>query len=291
MSLLSRLESRFGRWAIPNLTVLLIAGQVLLYVLSNSVRAAGGGVDPLGLFYLEPAQIVQGQIWRMVSFAFLPPNTNLLFAFIGWYLLYLFGSTLEHFWGTFRFNCFLLIGLVANVLAAFVAWLVWGLPFPILPGTVMMATSAAASNALLYGSIVLAFARICPDFVLNMFFVLPIRIKWLALLAWIGYGYGFLRGPNVARVLIIAGVLNYLIFFGRDHLREWKQGKRRREFQSRVKSAAQPIQHECLVCGINNENSPKTLFRYCSKCDGQCCYCPEHIHDHQHVTADEKQPT
>ena len=29
----------------------------------------------------------------------------------------------------------------------------------------------------------------------------------------------------------------------------------------------------------------------CSKCSGQSCYCPEHIHDHEHVLAEEPDPS
>ncbi len=284
--MLSRLESRFGHWAIPNITVIIIAGQVLLYFLNFLQRGQIAVGDPLTNLYLEPAKILDGQVWRLVSCVFLPPNTILLFAFIGWSLFYTFGTTLEQYWGVFRYNAFLLIGLLANIVAAFLTWYFWGLPRPALPNGAIIGSSAAASNALLFGSVILAFARIRPDYILNIFFILPIKIKWLALLAWISYGYAFLKGPNMARILILAAIFNYIFFFGREHLREWKQGQRRRSFQATVKAATKPIQHQCLVCDLSSETSPKTLFRYCSKCDGQCCYCPEHIQDHEHVIAE-----
>ena len=281
--MLSRLESRFGRWAIPNVTVIIIAGQVLLYFLNFIQRNQGLGSDPLANLYLEPAKILQGQVWRLFTCVFLPPNTILLFAFIGWWLLYTFGTTLEHYWGTFRYNVFLLVGLLANILAAFVTWYFWGLPRPFLPNSAIIGSSAAASNALLFGSVILAFARVRPDYILYIFFILPIKIKWLALVAWISYGYGFFSGPGMARILILAALVNYLLFFGKEHLRDWKQGNRRRTHQATVKAARKKIQHQCLVCELNSENAPRTLFRYCSKCEGQCCYCPEHIKNHEHV--------
>jgi len=284
--MLSRLESRFGRWAIPNVTVIIIAGQVLLYFLNFVQRGQIGGGDPFSNLYLEPAKIIEGQVWRLFTCVFLPPNKILIFAFITWSLFYTFGSTLEYYWGTFRYNVFLLVGLFANILAAFITWYLWGLPRPFLPTSVVIGSSAAASNALLFGSVILAFARVRPDFILNIFFILPVKIKWLALLAWISYAYGFLKGPGMARVLIFAGILNYVLFFGREHLREWKQGHRRRSFQAKVNSATKSVRHQCLVCDLNSGNSPKTLFRYCSKCEGQSCYCPEHIQNHEHVVAD-----
>jgi len=167
---------------------------------------------------------------------------------------------------------FLLVGYVASVGAAFLAY--------------ALGVDAIANNMFLYGTLFLAFARLFPDFTINLFFILPIKVKWLALLMWIMYGYQLLTSGWMGRMLIVASVLNYLLFFGREHLREWKQGHRRRAYQAQVQSAAKEIQHECRVCGLNSQDSPKTLFRYCSKCDGQCCYCPEHIREHEHVTSE-----
>jgi hypothetical protein len=81
----------------------------------------------------------------------------------------------------------------------------------------------------------------------------------------------------------VATVLNYLLFFGREHVRELRHGQRRRSFQSKAKRATSTAGHACVVCGLNSEDSPRTLFRYCSKCSGQRCYCPQHIRDHEHV--------
>ena len=270
MSIIARLESRFGRWAIPNVTAIIIAGQVLLYFLQ--AMQAGRG-NELAKIYLQPSAVLQGEVWRLITFLFTPPGTNLLFAFFFWYLMYLFGSTLERQWGTFRYNVFLLVGYLANVGAVFIAY--------------SLGADIPANNGFLYATIFLAFARLYPDFTLNIFFILPIKVRWLALLMWIGFGYGLIRGDWMGRMLIIASVSNYLLFFGREHLREWKHGQRRRAFQSQTKAAMKQIKHQCRVCELNSENSPKTLFRYCSKCSGQQCYCPEHIQDHEHVTADD----
>jgi len=266
MSLLPRLESRFGRWAIPNVTVIIIAGQVLLYFL-QVMRAGQGG--ELAKIYLLPSAVLQGEVWRLFTFLFAPPATRSIFVIFYWILMYLFGNGLEQQWGTFRYNIFLLIGYLASVAAAFIAY--------------AFGYDAIANNGFLYGTVFLAFARLFPDFTINIYFILPIKIKWLALLMWIGYGYGFIKGDWMGRMLIVASILNYLLFFGREHVRDWRQGHRRREYQSKVKATSKSIQHQCEVCDLNSETSPRTLFRYCSKCDGQCCYCPEHIRNHEHV--------
>lgn len=269
MSFGKKLEARLRRWAIPNPTAIIIAGQVLLYLVQIGSQAGQFGGDPFDKIYLDPERVLQGEVWRLITFAFVPPQTTIIWAIFGWLIFYFFGTTLEATWGTFRYNLFLVIGIVTNIAAAFVAW--------------SMGALTIADNGFLYGTVFLAFARLFPDFVINVFFVLPVRIKWLALLAWIGYGYAFVSGGWMGRMLIIASLFNYFVFFGRDHLREWKQGHRRRSFQARAARVGKPV-HTCLVCGLDSEASPKAAFRYCSKCAGQCCYCPEHIQNHEHVT-------
>jgi hypothetical protein len=281
MSLLNRLESRFGRWAVPNLTALLIGGQAALFGASLLRGREAGGLIASKVA-LWPSQILEGEVWRLVTFPFMPPQSPIIFALISWMLLYLFGNALEQSWGAFRYNVYLLIAYVANIAAAFAVYAVWGAQqFGFQP----LGMAGVGSNALLYGGVFFAFVRLFPDMVINLFFVLPIRIKWLGLLGWIGVGYGILTGSGAERLLLVGMIINYLVYFGRDHVREWRQGQRRRAFETKVKQAALP-RHECQVCGLNSVDSPKTLFRYCSKCAGQQCYCPDHIRDHEHVTED-----
>ena len=274
MSFRNKLESRLRRWAIPNPTAFIIAGQVVLYLLQTARQAGQLGGDPFAKIYLDPGLVLQGEVWRLITFAFVPPQTTLIWAIFGWLMFYFFGTTLENTWGTFRYNLFLLIGLIANIAAAFVAW--------------SMGALTVADNAFLYGTVFLAFARLFPDFVINVFFILPVRIKWLALLTWIAYAYGFVTGTWMGRLLILASVANYFVFFGREHIRDFKQANRRRSFQARAAKVGKAV-HTCLVCGIDSDTSPKTAFRYCSKCAGQRCYCPEHIQNHEHVTSDSEE--
>ncbi len=283
MSLVSRLERRFGRFAIPNLTISLMAGQAALYIASRFPQ----GID-ISRVALNPALVMEGQAWRLVTFLFTPPATDPIFVIFYFLLFHLFGTTLEQHWGVFRFNLFILIGWLANIVAAFAgAAIVGGLRDGAGDAQLLQLASITASNAFLYSSMFLAFARLYPDFTLNLFFVLPIRIRWLALLNWIVYGYLLVRGGWMTRMLIIATVLNYLLFFGGEHWREFRYGHRRRSFQAKAKRAIKPPKHVCEVCGINSDEAPRTLFRYCSRCAGQRCYCPEHIRDHEHVVETE----
>jgi hypothetical protein len=275
MSLISRMESRFGRYAVPNLTLILIVGQVFLYVARHFAPGAGDE-DVLEKVRLLPEAVLSGQVWRLVTFLFDPPLNNPLFAFFFWYMFYFMGTTLEADWGRFRYNAFLLIGYLACVVSAFVTYfavdaagLQGGLP---------------ANNGFLYGTVFLAFARLYPEFVLYIMFILPVKIKWLAMLQWIFYGLQFLSGNPMVMGMVVASVANYFLFFGRDIWQGAKQGHRRMQHQSRALKGHGRIIHKCAVCGLSSESSPQTQFRYCSKCDGELCYCPEHLQNHEHVS-------
>jgi hypothetical protein len=276
MSLLARLESKFGRYAVPNLTVFIIAGQVLAYLAGMAPAAPGQG-SVLESIRLVPDKVLEGEWWRVLTYLFDPPRTNVIFAFFAWYLFYLMGTSLEATWGAFRYSVYLAIGYVASVAAAFLSWFAIGGP------------GLPASNAFLYGSVFLAFARFYPEFVIYLLFILPVKIKWLAWLTWALYAWSFVMSPFwLSRMMIVAAVLNYLLFFGRDVWRDVKHGHRRMRFQSAAlqgRGGHKRLVHECRVCGLTSETSPRTQFRYCSRCDSDCCYCPEHLDDHEHVVA------
>ncbi len=272
---------RFGWLAVPHLTIVLIAGQVALFAANMMPE----GVS-LNRIELDPGRVVSGEWWRLATFLFVPPGGRSILVIFYFMLMYLFGTTLEQHWGAFRFNLFLLVGYLANVAAAFIAWGAGRPEFGLVDAAGAMG-STHATNQFLYGSLFLAFARLYPDFIINLFYILPIRIKWLALLAWILYGVKLVTGDWMTRLLILATVLNYLLFFGAEHWREFRHSHRRRSFQSKAKKATTAPNHACRVCGLSSDDSPRTLFRYCTKCAGQCCYCPEHIRHHQHVTVEE----
>jgi hypothetical protein len=273
MSILSRLNAKFGRYAVPNLTVVLIVGQVLVYI-AQQLNPGKQGFDMLERIRMYPDRVLAGEYWRIITFLFDPPATNLIFAVFFWYIFYLMGTTLEVTWGAFRYNVYLLIGYIGSIAFAFAAYFAQG-----------ALAGMPASSGFLYGTIFLAFARFFPDFTMYIFFVLPIKIKWLALLIWIRYTYGFLFGDWMERAMIVASVANYLLFFGHDIWLGVKQGHRRMRHQARALQAPPRIVHACRTCGITSDDAPHLQFRYCSKCDGDSCYCPEHLREHEHVVA------
>jgi len=278
MSWIDRLDAKFGRFAVPNVTVLLIAGQVLAFVANSLPGMETAAV--LASIDLKPDKVLQGEWWRLITFVFDPPITNALFAFFFWYLFYLMGTTLEANWGAFRYNVYLLLGYVASLVMAFAAWFAGGVP------------GQVASNGYLYGTVFLAFARLYPDFIINIFFIVPVKIRWLAMLTWIMYAITLLFSQSwLERAMVVAAVFNFLVFFGRDVLHDMQHRHRRMQFQSRSlqgrETKGRKMAHACHVCGLSSADSPKTPFRYCSECGGDYCYCPEHLANHEHVkTAD-----
>ena len=254
------LEKRLGRFAIPNITAYVILAQVAMYLMVHANPQFATKM------LLIPKDVMAGEIFRLLTFVIVPPCDSPLWAFFFWYLFYLMGTALERFWGTFKYNLFLLVGYVATVATAFIT--------PEVP----------ASNWFLEGTVFLAFAWLNPDFVLHIFYVLAVRIKWLALLTWIGFGFIVAFGPWSALLGVVASVLNFLIFFGSDIRYRMTHGHRHMFGQVRRFSAAKPeYLHKCEACGITDTSHPQEDFRYCSKCTGDVAYCSEHLRDHAHL--------
>jgi membrane associated rhomboid family serine protease len=267
-SLLNKLERVFGRFAIANLSLFLVAGQVAVFLCGMLLHALS--TDPL---VLVPVLVLQGEWWRVLTFLLIPPPVSWIFIAFSWWIFYLMGSALEDYWGVFRYNLFLFIGWVLTVGAAY------------------LTQAEPATNLFVAGSVFLAFAYLNPDFELVLFFILPVKVKWLALLTWVGYAVVFFRGEWSTRCQVLATVGNFLLFFGRDIFLSARLHRRRMTgaAQGFGRSSAEPeARHRCRICGKTELTDPQLDFRYCSKCVGEHCYCSEHIFNHEHVLTDEK---
>ncbi|PTX91481.1 rhomboid family intramembrane serine protease [Opitutus sp. ER46] len=269
MSLLDRLERIFGRFAVPNLALYLVIGQVFVFV------SRMFGLLPVEKLMYAPVLVLQGEWWRPLTFMFVIPLPQGLFGYVftafGWYLFYMMSSAMESYWGVFRFNLFLFTNWLLTAALAFVT--------PYTPVT----------NLYILGAVFLAYAFINPDFELLLFFVLPLKIKWIALFTWALYGVNFFLGSWGLRLQIAAAAITFLLFFGSTMLRGARQSQR--QSAARTERAREQVQprHVCYVCGKTDLSHPDLDFRYCSKCAGDQCYCPEHIHNHAHVVASEDQ--
>jgi len=260
MALLDKLERKFGRYAIPNVTVYLIAGQSFFYLMFMT-----GQLDRRMTYY-SAQTLMSGEWWRLLALPFDPPRQSLIFTLFAWYFFWMMGSALESHWGAFRYNAFLLLGFLITAAVSFVV--------PWEPMT----------NTFIAGSIFLAFATLFPDFQILLFFILPIQVKWLALLTWLGYAWQLVVGDWSDRLMVVAAIANYLIFFSRDIMLNLRHGKRVAARKAERKIRRDEPVHRCTTCGITDKTHPEMDFRYCPKCDGQYGYCKDHIFSHTHIT-------
>ena len=259
MKLLNRLERKFGDFAIPNLTLYLIALQCLTFILSMAYP------DFVAKLVLSHDGLVAGEWWRLLTVLFMRPTPYLILMLFYVFFYYFIGTALEAQWGTFRYNVYILIGYLATLLTALIP-------------------HAIVTNVFLMESIFLAFAWLFPEYPILLFFILPVKVKWLGLAAWITYLIAFFGGDWAVKAEVAAGALNFLIFFHGDlwqWLRSYPRRMRSQMAQARARDP-QPPMHVCAVCGVSDQSDKKMEFRYCPLCTGTPAYCINHIHNHQH---------
>ena len=272
---LDKMERRFGRYAIRNLTMYLLAGYAIGYLLSFTMPQL------LTYFTLEPALILKGQVWRLLSWVIIPPNDNIIFVIFMMLLYYSLGNTLESYWGAFRYNVYIFSGILFTVIGAFIVnGLIGGIT----------GFGSLYSTYYINMSIFLACASIMPDYQLLLYGIIPIKMKWLAVLDVVLLAVDAVQGGLIIRIVIIASLLNFIIFFFcnrnlRGH--SPKQVARRKKFQKQISRPqnqyAGGAKHRCAVCGRTELDDPTLEFRYCSKCNGNYEYCQEHLFTHEHV--------
>lgn len=262
-SLLRLLERRLERYAVPHVSLMIALANAVVWMM---LMVRPGLMFTLALI---PAEVMQGQWYRLFSFLALPPGFD-IFTLFGILFFYFMGETLENQWGTFRYNIYLLIAYVATVA---VAWLNPAMP---------------TMSAYLYGSVFLAFAWLYPEFVINLYFLIPVKVKYVALATWLLYLFTVTFQPWPAKLAVLASVANFLLFFGYDIYLRMLKSKRDMVFQlAEIKRRQQGL-HRCTVCGVTEKDDHQIDFRYCSKCDGSFEYCEVHLKNHEHRTAAEK---
>jgi membrane associated rhomboid family serine protease len=262
LRLLDKLEKRLGRIGVKGLMNYIIGLNVIVFILTY--------LDTTGMFLnkllLAPQMVMQGEVWRLITFVFIPPTFSPLWLIFALYLYYMIGSSLEHEWGTFKFNAYYLIGIIATIIGAFL-------------------TGSAATSAYLNLSLFLAFACIFPNYQLMLFFVLPVKIKYLAWLDAAFLGYTLLTGSLSVRAMVIASILNFLLFFGKDLYLMIRSGGRAYYNKSAYKAKLPKdiTIHRCEVCGRTEKDDKSLEFRYCVECEGDHEYCMEHLDSHEHI--------
>ncbi|HUO07815.1 MAG TPA: rhomboid family intramembrane serine protease [Phycisphaerae bacterium] len=264
----NRFLAAFGRIAIPNITVYLIAFQVMcLFMIVGQPQSH---FEQKLVF--DAARVMQGEWWRVITFLFLPPIENPVFAFFAFYFFWLMGTALESHWGTARFNLFLLIGALATIGSGFLAY-------------ALGAEGIGGTNVYIGETVFLAFATLYPDFQIYLFFILPVKVKYLAILTGIMLCLQLLVVGWVEKAMLVAAVGNYLLFFSGDIVELIRRGKSRARQKMRQSALYVPpsgdAMHCCCVCKATEKTHPDYEFRYCSECGGKC-YCLQHQKEHVH---------
>ncbi|NLK98040.1 hypothetical protein [Defluviitalea saccharophila] len=260
MRWLDQLERKLGRFAVRNLMLYIIGLNAIVFVMTYLSQ------ESLYFLMLDPTSVLNGEVWRLITFIFIPPTLSPLWAAFVLYFYYMIGSSLEHEWGTFRFNLFYLLGMLGTILSAFIS-------------------NSIVSSTYINLSLFLAFARIYPDYQILLFFLLPIKIRYLAWLDWFIFILTILVYPLPYKLAAIASLINYFIFFGKDIVTNAKTS--RVVHQNRQQFKAQMPKdftiHKCTICGITEKDDPDMEFRYCSTCEGDYEYCMNHLKNHEHI--------
>ena len=288
MKWFNKLERKLGRFAIPNLMLYII----ILYGFGFAINMFVPGFYTQYLS-LNAEAILQGEVWRLLTFIIQPPSTKLLFVVFTLYLYYSLGQSLEYTWGTFRFNMYFFTGVLLHIIAAMLTYGLTGLSLPM--GTYYLNLS-----------LFFAYATIYSNQRFYIFGILPIKVKWLAWIDAAYFGYAILQaflpaygGDPLTGILYKAialeafvSILNFLIFFFmfgkqkgfgvKNMHRQHKYKKEVREGR-RAQTGADGAKHRCAVCGRTELDDENLEFRYCSKCNGNYEYCQDHLFTHEHV--------
>lgn len=284
MNLLNKLERRLGRYALHNLMRYVVA----LYIVGLVI----GTINPyaFSLLNLNFNEIARGQVWRLVTFII--PTVSLydiFFVFFKAYLFYIIGNALERSWGAFRLNLYFFSGVIFNILAAFIVFLI-------------TKQNIGASIEYVYSSMFFAFAALYPNTQFLIYFIIPVKVKYLAWLNGAVYIFIILRSiigrDYLSIVSIVVSLANFLIFFlaSRNYMRISPKEFERRARYRRMRNEGLRTgnvtnmdghkvitRHKCAVCGRTELDDDQLEFRFCSKCDGNYEYCMDHLFTHEHV--------
>ena len=274
------------RFGIPNLMKFLVIGNVIVYFL---IRFSSYGA--LSFLAFDFQRLLHGELWRLITFIFVPENFGSPFGLIlSLYFYYFIGNLLEREWGTPKFNLYYLSGVVLTILTAVIASLATG------HSQLVMGTYYVNM------SMFLAFAALYPNMQVLLFFIIPIKVKWLAWADIALFAVDILRSifalDLLSALLPVIALLNFQEFFWTDlsgALRYHRSRARHQNshqtihFKSAVKqqekkAREQGYHHKCSVCGRTDTEFPDLQFRYCSRCAGYHCFCEDHIFNHVHFT-------
>lgn len=202
MRWLDKLERKFGRFAIHNFILSLTVLMAIVAFFDFFAAISHSAINLASLLNFDRDLILQGQVWRVISFIIIPPTMSILWLIFALYMFYIFGKGLEDEWGSFRLNIYFLLGIIGAIIAGFI--------------------TGSTTNTYLILSIFLAFAVIYPDEKILLFFILPVKVKYLAYIDAAFFVLSLIIFPIEYKIACVFSIVNFLIFFGPDFIRNIK---------------------------------------------------------------------
>lgn len=263
---LNRLDRKIGKYSIRNLMLYITILNGVVFILTYVDRT--GAYNLTSKLMLIPSLVMRGEVWRLITFLFIPEESSPIWILFSLYFSYLVGSTLENEWGSFKFNVYYLIGVLGTIGSAFII--------------------GFGTAAYLNLSLIFAFAYLFPNFQILMFFFVPVKIKYLAIFYGLYLVYTFRFMPLIGLIIVGGSVLNFILFFGRDIFERLALGRKsyynRKSFEAKKPKII--VIHRCTVCGRTEWDDRNLEFRYCVDCDGDHEYCMDHLYTHEHIRGD-----
>lgn len=264
MNWLDKLERKYGRYSIKGLMTYIVGITGFVYFVSMFSSSLENNIA------LIPELVMKGQVWRLVTYIFMPPGTSIVWIAFVLYFYYMIGSSLENVWGSFRLNVYYFVGMLGTAAAVFL-------------------TGGIGTSVYLNLSLFLAYAHLFPNDEILLFFILPVKVKYLGWLNWAFLIYSAVTSGSIGgAVVVLMPIVNFFLFFFEDFINYSKYN--RKYHKNKVKFRAQVIDinsarsiHKCIICGRTEKDDPKLEFRYCTDCDGYKEYCMEHLKTHEHI--------
>lgn len=271
MNKFERFCYKYNHLGVSNLMFIIAMCNIFVYGVEMFVP----DVNLASWFAFSSAAVLKGQIWRLITFVFIPPSYEVLWLLLACYFYYWVGRVLENEWGKLKFNIFYLVGMAATMIYC---WL----------------SGAYGTAFYLNLSLFFAYATLFPEQRIMLFFVIPVKVKYIAIVeAALFFVLPMLQFSTFPNNLIpLTAILNYLLFFYKDIIKMFKRGtaygKNRTSFKNAVHQARKRPDfeghvHKCTVCGVTDTQEPNMEFRYCSLCSHYECYCSQHIFTHEHI--------
>ena len=198
MRWLNDLERRIGRHYIPNLMRYIVFGMLGVFILEYLPLQRSAWE----FLYFNKTLILRGEVWRLITWIFLPPTGSILFILLNLYFYYFLGTSLENHWGSARFNIYYAIGILGNILAGFL--------------------TGFTTNSFLNISLLLSFAVLYPDMEFTLFFFLPVKVRWIGWAWGLYLIYQLVTVPWIYKVSLVLSMLPFALFFGKQ---AWLQAR------------------------------------------------------------------